>query len=275
MDHSHNATVRSSDRNTVISKSLNVAAMNPAVNEQYSKLIDAIEEKVEADRTKVNPLKMQEIANMINQQDALQKLFVKHSLRPLEQHLNKPVKERQRLAKQRIMEAAKHMPEIKMQSSPSRDGLSLMSSMNGASTIFNRDSQMLGVTYSKSVLGGDVSHSQPTEFSAVGYRPKALINEASAVSFGIAGQNSSELAGNENDAYLRKINRIESIKSLVNSELNSKNQNTPQKQSAVDDAKMKQQVLLHMASSKSIIKTVHESSTSRKSSMVDQSIMFD
>lgn len=47
---------------------------------------------------------------MINQQDALQKLFVKHSLRPLEQHLNKPVKERQRLAKQRIMEAAKQMP---------------------------------------------------------------------------------------------------------------------------------------------------------------------
>ena len=58
MDHSHHATMRSSDRTTVISKSLNVAATNPAVNEQYSKLIDAIEEKVEADRTKVNPLKM-------------------------------------------------------------------------------------------------------------------------------------------------------------------------------------------------------------------------
>ena len=58
MDHSHQATMRSSDRTTVISKSLNVAATNPAVNEQYSKLIDAIEEKVEADRTKVNPLKL-------------------------------------------------------------------------------------------------------------------------------------------------------------------------------------------------------------------------
>lgn len=50
--------MRSSDRTNVISKSLNVAATNPAVNEQYSKLIDAIEEKVEADRTKVNPLKL-------------------------------------------------------------------------------------------------------------------------------------------------------------------------------------------------------------------------
>ena len=66
-----------------------------------------------------------------------------------------------------------------------------------------------------------------------------MINEASAVSFGIAGQN-SELGGKDADAYLRKINRIESIKSLVNSELNSKNQNTPQKINAVDEAKMKQ-----------------------------------
>ena len=40
--------------------------MNPAVNEQYSRLIEAIEDKVEAERTKVNPLKMQEIAKMIN-----------------------------------------------------------------------------------------------------------------------------------------------------------------------------------------------------------------
>lgn len=57
------------------------------------------------------------------------------------------------------MEAAKHLPSIRMQSSPSRD-LDLMS-VQGGSTIFKNDSRLLGATYSKSVLGDP----QLTEFS--------------------------------------------------------------------------------------------------------------
>ena len=96
---------------------------------------------------------------MINQQDALQKLFVKQSLRPIEHHLLKPIKERQRLAKERIMDQSKLLPNMKMQSSsPYRRGEfdpSYMSSCAG-STINKCDSQYLHGSYSKSVLYGEV-----------------------------------------------------------------------------------------------------------------------
>ena len=46
------------------------------------------------------------------------------------------------------------------------------------------------------------------------------MNENSSVSFGFAGQKSDLGEKEANDAYVRKINRIESIKSLVNSEMN-------------------------------------------------------
>lgn len=74
------------------------------------------EEDMGTERSLTKPFQKVKIAEMLNKKDGLRKIQVRQQLKPLEKHLEKPVDERQTLAKKRMVVKTKRLPKVKLQS---------------------------------------------------------------------------------------------------------------------------------------------------------------
>jgi len=61
-------------------------------------------QSVEAEREQVSPLKTHEIAGMLNKVAPLKQLYLKQSSKPLEKHLRMSIEERQKMARERLLQ---------------------------------------------------------------------------------------------------------------------------------------------------------------------------
>ena len=154
---------------------------------------------------------------MINKQDELKQLYQRQSIKPIEKHISKPINERQRLAKNRVVETTKRLPKVKMLAnapssldcSYSTSRVDLHNNMDTSKMFTNVSSQML--------LQSNHPYNADQITSGRDLPNTELLNVASSASLGMRN-NVLEI----DDSQARKIDRINSLTSFIDEEVKSK-----------------------------------------------------
>lgn len=101
---------------TLFSKSCTNGEMQAIIRTQLASHLKQAHQTISEEREKIKPLKTEEIAAVLNNQDSLKNLRLVQARKPLEKHLGKPVNERYRLAKERLLQTQKKLPSMHMRS---------------------------------------------------------------------------------------------------------------------------------------------------------------
>ena len=86
-----------------------------AIRKQYSSLATGIDDPLDPlnpRREESSPIVKTEIADMIYKKNNLKKLYLRQSLKPLENYLSKSKEERAYLAKQRVVQTTKRLTKV-------------------------------------------------------------------------------------------------------------------------------------------------------------------
>ena len=109
------------DDRTAVTKSLNNPNVIAAMYKQYSSMVTGVDDPLDPlnpRREESSPIVKKEIANMIYKNDNLKKLYLRQSLKPLENYLSKSKEERADLAKQRVVQTTKRLAKVQELANP-------------------------------------------------------------------------------------------------------------------------------------------------------------